>query len=149
MRVKVFILTALILLVGIVVTSLPRTSAQQEEQPLAIEQELLEIAAKRDGSDPANLQVLKSTTVELPLTGRHVQIAKVLDTRDSRVLSAAIDEKGQEVDFAALQDAEERAHRDRFGKLEPKLHKKIEGMRTVAASAASVREEGGEAASLR
>jgi len=130
MRVKVFILTAFILLVGIVVTSLPHTSAQQEEQPSAIEQELLQIAAKRDGSDPANLQVLKSTTVELPLTGRHVQIAKVLDTRDSRVLSAAIDEKGQEVDFAALQDAEERAHRDRFGKLEPKLHKKIEGMRS-------------------
>ncbi len=129
MRVKVFIFTALILLAGIVVTSLPRATAQQEIQPSAIEQELLEIAANRDGSDPASLQVLKSKTVELPLTGRHVQIAKVLDTRDSRVLSAAMDEKGQEVDFAALKDAEEREHRARFGKLEPKLHQKIEGLR--------------------
>jgi hypothetical protein len=33
---KVFILTAFILLVGIVVTALPRTSAQQEEQPVAV-----------------------------------------------------------------------------------------------------------------
>ena len=51
MRVKVFIFTALILLAGIVVTSLPRATAQQEIQPSAIEQKLLEIAAKRDGSD--------------------------------------------------------------------------------------------------
>ena len=130
MRVKVFIFTALILLAGIVVTSLPRARAQKESQPSAIEQKLLEIAAKRDGSDPANLQVLNSTTVELPLTARHVQIAKVLDTRDSRVLSAAMDEQGQEVDFAVLKDDEERAHRARFGKLEPKLHKKVEGLRS-------------------
>ncbi len=40
-----------------------------------------------------------------------------------------MDEKGQEVDFAALKDAEEREHRARFGKLEPKLHQKIEGLR--------------------
>src|SRR5215510_13014987 len=115
MKVRVFIFTALILLAGIAVTSLPRVSAQREKQPSANEQKLIEIAARRNDADAASLQVLNSTTVELPLTARHVQIAKVLDTRDSRVMSAAMDEQGQEVDFAVLKDAEMRAHRARFG----------------------------------
>ena len=70
MQVK-FIIAVFILIVGIVFTSLPRVTAQR--QPVsAEEQKLLNVAARGAGLDAAQLQVLKSTTVELPLTGRHV-----------------------------------------------------------------------------
>ena len=70
LKVKFFIITVLVLIVGIVLTSLPRASAQREQRLSAEEQTLLEVAAKREGLDASRLQMLKSTTVELPLTGR-------------------------------------------------------------------------------
>src|SRR6185369_2290729 len=120
-----FITAVFILIVGIVLTSLPRVTAQR--QPLsAEEQKLLDVAAKREGLDATRLKVLKSTTVELPLTGRHVQTAKVLNPENGQTFTASIDEQGQDVDFSTLKAAEQRAYHARYGKLDPKLYKKIE-----------------------
>ena len=128
-RVKLFIITTLVLIGGIVITSLPRVRAQRENHPAAEEQKLLEVAARREGIDAGQLRVLKSTTVELPLTGRHIKVAKVLNTINNQELSASIDEQGQDVEFSALKAEEQRTYRARYGKLDPKLHKKVEAVR--------------------
>ncbi len=125
LKVKLIIITILMLIAGFVITSSPRVNAQRERRPSAEEQKLLEVTAKREGLDASRLHVLKSTTVELPLTGRQVQVAKVLNTDNGKAFSASIDEQGQEVEFSNLKAEEQRAYRARYGKLDPKLHKKI------------------------
>ena len=126
MKVKFFVTTVLILLVTIALTSFPRASAQREEILSSEEQTLLEVAAKREGLDSSQLQMLKTTTVELPLTGRKVQTAKILNPDKGEVFTASVDDQGQEVDLAALKAEEQSAYRARYGKLHPKLHNKVE-----------------------
>ena len=128
LKVKLSITTAMILIAGIAITSMPRVSAQREKNQSVDEQKLLDIAAQREGADASQLQLLHSTTAELPLTGRRVRLAKILDQSTDRVLTASIDEQGQAVDFPALRAEEQRAHRARYGKLDPKLHKKTESV---------------------
>jgi hypothetical protein len=129
MRVKVLVVSGLILVAGLVLTSLQRASAQKENRVSPEEQKLLEVAAKRNGLDASRLQVLKSTSVDLPLTGRHVQTAKILNTDNGQAFPATIDDQGQEVDFSTLKAEEQRAYHARYGKLDPKLHKKISDVR--------------------
>ena len=129
MKVKFVITTALILIAGIVLTSFPRASAQRENRPSAEEQKLLEVAAKREGLNASRLQLLKSSSVELPLTGRRVQVAKVINTDNGQTFAASIDDQGQAVDFSTLKAEEQRAYRARYGKLHPKLHKKVDEVR--------------------
>jgi len=129
MKVKLFIIIAIISIVGVAFTSLPRVGAQREQRPSAAEQKLLEVTAKREGADVNHLQLLNSTTVQLPMTGHHVQAAKLLNTENGQVLTASIDEQGQDVDVFTLKAEEQRAYHARYGKLDPKLHKKIEAVR--------------------
>lgn len=124
-----FATAILILIAGVVLTSLPRATAQKESESLSTQdQTLLQIAARREGLDPSQLEVLKSTTVELPLTGRKVQTAKILNADSGQSFSASIDEQGQEVEFSKLKAEEDSAFRARYGKLHPKLHQKIGGL---------------------
>lgn len=125
-KVKFFVTIVLILIVGTLLTSLPRVTAQKEQPLSAAEQKLLEVAANRERLDVSRLQVLKSTTVDLPLTGRHIQMAKVLNTDNGQTFTASVDEQGQEVEFSTLKTEEQRAYRARYGKIDPKLHKKVE-----------------------
>lgn len=125
LKVKLFIITILMLIAGIVINSSPRVSAQKDRRQPADERKLLEVTARREGLDASQLQVLKSATVALPLTGRQVQVAKVLNT-DGKAFSVSLDEQGQEVEFSTLKAEEQRAYRARYGKLDPKLHKKIQ-----------------------
>ncbi len=120
-----FATAILILITGVVLTSLPRATAQREESLSTEDQTLLQVAARREGLDASQLQVLKSTTVELPLTGRKVQTAKILTADSGKSFSASIDEQGQEVEFDKLKAEELSAYRALYGKLDPKLHKKI------------------------
>ena len=129
LKVKVFATLILILIAGIVFTSLPRVTAQKEHRLSAEEQKLLQVAAKHEGLDASRLQIINSSAVELPLTGQHIQTAKVLDTDNGKAFTASIDDQGQEVDFATLKAEEQRAYRARYGKLHPKLHKKVEDVR--------------------
>ena len=126
LKLNFFIITVLVLIVGIVLTSMPRASAQREQSLSAEEQTLLEVAANREGLDASRLQLLKTTTVELPLTGRKVQTAKILNVDSSQAFEASIDDRGQEVEFSKLKAEELSAYRARYGKLHPRLHSKVE-----------------------
>jgi hypothetical protein len=130
MKVKLFATTILILIAVIVLTTLPRVSAQKEQRVSPEEQKLLEIAAKREGLDASRLQLIKSAAVELPLTGRHVQTAKVLNPDNGKAFTATIDDQGREVEFDTLKADEQRAYHARYGKLDPKLHKKVADTRS-------------------
>ena len=129
LKVKVFATLILILIGGIIFTSLPRVTAQKERRLSPDENKLLQVAAKREGLDASRLQIINSSAVELPLTGRHIQTAKVLETDNGKAFAASIDDQGQEVDFDTLKAEEQRAYRARYGKLHPKLHKKVEDVR--------------------
>lgn len=129
LKVKVFATLILILIGGIIFTSLPRVTAQKERRLSPDEHKLLQVAAKREGLDASRLQIINSSAVELPLTGRHIQTAKVLETDNGKAFAASIDDQGQEVDFDTLKAEEQRAYRARYGKLHPKLHKKVEDVR--------------------
>ena len=123
MNLKFAIVIVLVLIISIVTTTQPNVSAQRKLSPA--EQEILDLVAKRQGANASQLKLLNFTKVELPLTRRSVQVSKVLDEDGGRLLSAAIDEQGNEVDFETLKAEEIRAYRERFGKLEPKLHDRI------------------------
>ncbi|HEU4508916.1 MAG TPA: S8 family serine peptidase [Pyrinomonadaceae bacterium] len=127
LKVKLAITTTLIVIAAITISSTPQTRAQSEKQLTTDEKNLLDVAARRAGG--GRLQLLNSTTVELPITGRRIKIGKVLNQDDGRVLNAAIDEQSKEIDFSVLKDAEQRAYRARYGKLEPRLHEKTENLR--------------------
>lgn len=116
------ITSALIIAAALALTPQPRARAQRGGGPSPENQELLEAAARRHGRDAGGLELLSSSTVELPLTGRRVRVAKVLDAGDGQVITAAVDEQGRDADLAALKAEESRARRARFGKLDPKLH---------------------------
>src|SRR5215510_14556794 len=128
MKVKIFAII-LIAIASAILTSLPHVTAQREDQLSAEPQKLLEIAAKREGLDASRLKLVKTSTVELPLTGRHVKTAKVLNTDTGQAFAASIDDSGQEVDFSSLKAEEQRAYRAKYGKLHPKLHQKVEDTR--------------------
>src|SRR5215207_3428376 len=130
LKVKLIIAFVLISTIGITLTFQSGVSAQRERRPSVNEQKLLEAAARQLGAEADRLQMLNITTAELPLTGRRVQVAKVRNMNDGRVVSASIDEQGQEVEFSALKANEQSAYRARYGKLDPKLHRKIEGARS-------------------
>jgi hypothetical protein len=129
MKAKLFAMAILILIAGVILTSLPRVTAQKEERVSPEDQKLLEVSAKREGLDANRLKVIKSGEVDLPLTGRHVQTAKVLNTDNGQAFAVAIDDQGRDVDFATLKSEEQRAYRARYGKLDPKLHKKVQDVR--------------------
>lgn len=126
MKIKLAIIFALILIATLISTTQPHVSAQRELS--AAEQEILTLVARRESVDATQLKVLNYTKIVLPLTGRNVQIAKVLNEDGDRLLSAAVDEQGKEVDFETLKADETRAYRERFGKLEPKLHQRLQGL---------------------
>lgn len=131
LKVKLFIITILMLIVGLVITSSPRVSAQKERRLSADEQKLLEVTARREGLDASRLEVLNSTTVEMPLTGRQVKAAKVFNPDTGQSFNASIDEQGREIDLSTLKAEERRAYRARYGKLDPKLHRKLESTQST------------------
>ena len=75
LKVKLAITTTLIVIAAITISSTPQTRAQSEKQLTADEKNLLDVAARKAGA--TRLQLLNSTTVELPLTGRRVKICRV------------------------------------------------------------------------
>jgi len=55
MKVKLFTTIILILIAGIVLTSLPRVTAQKENRVSPEDQKLLQVAAKREGLEASHL----------------------------------------------------------------------------------------------
>jgi len=71
------------------------------------------------------LKVGHETSTALPLTGRTLYLAKILDTTTGRTYSVAADETGTLVDAGSLRDAERRAYAARYGKLSPRLFERM------------------------
>ena len=71
LKVKLAITTTLIVIAAITISSTPQTRAQSEKQLTADEKNLLDVAARQAGG--GRLQLLNSTTVELPMTGRRLK----------------------------------------------------------------------------
>jgi Subtilase family len=107
----------------------PRATAQNADRHPARDQRLLELAARRHNVAASGLRLLNSATADLPLTGRRVTTGKVLREGGGELLTVSLDEQGQEVDLPQLKAEEARAHAAAFGKLEPKLHRKVAAMR--------------------
>ena len=80
-------------------------------------------AAQHLSSD--KLQVIDQVDTNLPLTGVSFHEAKVIDKSTGQEYSAAIDGNGKKVDANAARQAEQTAHTQRYGKLQPALVDKL------------------------
>ncbi|HXG67767.1 MAG TPA: hypothetical protein VNO70_21885, partial [Blastocatellia bacterium] len=107
----------------------PLASPQAERGLSQRDQRLLELAAKKLGVEISDLELLNSTTVNLPLTRREVAAGKIFRRDRDEVVSISIDSSDNEVDLPSLRRAEEKAHNARYGKLDPFLHDKAQAMR--------------------
>jgi hypothetical protein len=131
MRKLLTIALALTITISLTFAIQPPSAAQEDEKLSATEQRLLDVAARNQGLAASELQLLDSTTVNLPLTNRTVNTAKIVSARDENVLAASIDERGEEVDLALLKQEEERAYIAKYGKLDPALYDRVQGLRSA------------------
>lgn len=116
---------AFVIAISVTTVTQPRSSAQKADRFSERDQKLLELAARRHNVSAAELQLLNSTTVKLPLTGREVTTGKLLRAGGDEVFSVSFDEQGRDADLPQLKAEEGRAHAAAYGKLEPKLHRKV------------------------
>jgi len=124
---KLFVLAlASALTLSLVFATRPPATAQGADGPSARDRKLLELAARRHNVAAEGLRLLNSTTADFPLTGRRVTSGKVLAGEE--VLSVSFDEEGREVDLPQLKAEEARAGAAAYGKLEPKLHRKVSAL---------------------
>jgi hypothetical protein len=131
MRKLLTIALAFTLTISLTFAIQPPSTAQEDEKLSATEQRLLEVAARNQGMAASELQLLDSATVNLPLTNRTVNTAKIVGARDENVIATSIDERGEEVDLALLKQEEERAYVAKYGKLDPALYNRVQGLRSA------------------
>ncbi len=72
------------------------------------------------------LKVGHTASHVLPLTGKTLHLAKILDTTTGKVYGVAADETGSIVDADSLHHVERRAYAARYGKLSPRLFERVE-----------------------
>lgn len=86
--------------------------------------------AKREKIPGQDLAVVNDYRQEYPLSRRTFQVVTVLDMRSGRFFDLLVDlSNGRiEEDIAAIQAAEERAYRARYGKLQPALYERLQTM---------------------
>jgi hypothetical protein len=72
------------------------------------------------------LKVGHQTSKVLPLTGKKLYLAKILDTTTGKAYGVAADETSTIVDADSLRDVERRAYVERYGKLSPRLFERLE-----------------------
>jgi hypothetical protein len=72
------------------------------------------------------LKVGHETSKVLPLTGKRLYLAKILDTTTGKAYGVAADETGTIVDTDSLRAAERRGYAERYGKLSPRLFERVE-----------------------
>ena len=72
------------------------------------------------------LKVGHTASHVLPLTGKTLHLAKILDTTTGKVYGVAADETGSIVDADSLHHVERRAYAARYGKLSPRLFQRLE-----------------------
>jgi hypothetical protein len=99
-------------------------TSKASEQLSSNEQRLLEIASKNSGIPVKELELLNSTDVNFPITKRLAATAKIQHKygRIEDVLTASIDEYGQEINLAELRRKEEQTYKSIYGKIDPQLY---------------------------
>jgi hypothetical protein len=73
------------------------------------ESRLIEMAARKRGLRPSDLEVLASSSMKLPLTRGRVHVAKLLNRATGEVYSVAMNAAGQEEEPEKLRAAEAQA----------------------------------------
>lgn len=90
---------------------------------------VLAVAAAKAGAPRERLEVGDRFTVELRLTGRILDVAKVVWPETGKVVRVAVDQNGRTVDFDAAQRRENAARAARYGKLDPRLADKLDRLK--------------------
>ncbi len=88
--------------------------------------------AKREGIPIESLEIVADHRSDYPALGRQFQVVTVLDTRpQGQVYKLLVDLRDGRVeeDVSALLAAEARAHESRYGKLEPALYERLQGLK--------------------
>lgn len=88
--------------------------------------------AKREGIPIESLEIVADHRSDYPALGRQFQVVTVLDTRpQGQVYKLLVDLRDgrAEEDVSALLAAEARAHESRYGKLEPALYERLQGLK--------------------
>jgi hypothetical protein len=83
------------------------------------------IAAKDRASAPYGKVLLHSSRTCLQLSKKQYTVSKLMDPKDGRRYSVAIDDKGKAVDLESLREKEQAALWQKYGKLHPVLHERI------------------------
>ena len=118
--VKILLLAAILLLaLGM---------AQGSEAQPDVERRLLERVAEREGVPAAGLSVTTVEEAQLPLTGRALQRAKVIDRASGEVYAITVDESGATVDLERAEARERAAYEQRYGSLHPELYAQLQAM---------------------
>lgn len=97
--------------------------------PSEAAQKALAYIAQRKGVSLQELVIVTDHPTVYPNLGRKFQVVTILDTQpEGRFYNLLVDlDNGRiEEDLAAVREAEERAYLDRYGKLEPALHKRLQ-----------------------
>lgn len=88
--------------------------------------------AKREGIPIESLDIVADHRSDYPALGRQFQVVTMLDTRpQGQVYKLLVDLRNGRVeeDISALLVAEARAHQSRYGKLQPTLYERLQGLK--------------------
>jgi hypothetical protein len=110
----------------VLISALGPTAPVSGEKNAPSADPVLGAAAAKAGVPQGQLDVGDRFTMELPLTGRTLDVAKVIHSATGRVVQVAVDEDGQVVDLDAARRSENAARAARFGKIDPRLAKKMD-----------------------
>lgn len=97
----------------------------------AVDADLAAAAAEAHGLRAGDLKVLTRSGAAMPLTGKTLTRAKLLDQTSGQIVGVAVDASGDTADYMAARRAEVRAYRARFGTMTADL---VRAVRSASAS---------------
>ncbi len=94
-------------------------------QPEGLARVAIQMVSERSGVPQESLRVVNRAPANYPLQGATVLQFKLESTADGSAYGIALDARGQAVDMAALDAAEQAAYSARYGRLEPALAERL------------------------
>ncbi|HDN67530.1 MAG TPA: hypothetical protein ENF86_01080 [Firmicutes bacterium] len=82
----------------------------------------LRLVARKHGIPPEKLRIVNDVIESYPLTGQKVWRVKILNAEKGLSYEITLNAFGEEVDPRAIKEAEFKAHRAKYGRLEPALY---------------------------
>ena len=111
-----------------VLLALPLMVAQRSVAQTTPEVAAVEEVAEREDVPASRLAVAEMDATSLPLTGRELHRAKLVDERTGRVYGVTLDQAGEAVDFEQAKQAERAAYEEQYGALHPVLYQQLQSM---------------------